>query len=888
MGNSTIPNNKIVSSNNNKSRIIINNKLNNTIIKKYKKENTNQNKLGDLDLFKNIENDTNEFKEITKKGKINNPIIITKNYFVNDENNINFLRMINNNPIKKIKNQMKNNANTTIEKDKEGINQEENKQNLIFKDKSIQNDIKNENIEPNIKKINPNLYELEVNNLKYYNYNDEKDDILKKNDEILSSERTINNTNREGEFFFENTKKNNIFSNIIKYEPKKTKNNTNNKGKLVELNNLIIYKENKFNKINKVKKDNNVDRDNKNKDNKINKVNKDNNKERNDKKGIKEKVYKNNDKLKVKIDNIKSNNNLKYKKIIDKNNKYTSKNNSVIRIHNTNNNNLLMISSFLTNNSNSRNKIDKFHSSYRNNRSYNIKENKNIHKNYNSFKNLSNNIISIPKTKINSYNEEENNNLKLKKPKKNIYNRNTIPNKISNNNFSYNYNNYYIYNDKNNNFYEKQKMAELIEKIPNNELKNEIMDLYQKIINYKNEIIINSKNSKYNYIITFSHNYIKINENDFPKKGFNRNNFLIKNPIKISLVTNKNKLSKNKNSLEKINDNNAKKSKSIKLISNIQKDSKLKSGNKNLKNNKNNNLTINAIDNDSIFKKFTFEQYKKSGNAKLNSAKINFQLTSSKLNSKLKSIYTTSSKSENNKIKINTINNKEWKKIINLNEVIINKDKIFPFTVIEKNISCLTNIEALDDLKKRNNSLTFKPKKEKSKNLPKANISKSFSVFKYNENFHDMEKFEKFYTFSLGKEKIIFQKNMKKLIKVKKLLKDIKKFQKNYVFKEEDLIIFNSICFLSKDYIIIFKDKEKNYPLFKKKISLMRKIMSFKKSQRFIIIIEFCDLNCENGKRENYEKDKLLGLLIDKEKDYNEFIELLTQLNNNLEIIFLN
>lgn len=52
---------------------------------------------------------------------------------------------------------------------------------------------------------------------------------------------------------------------------------------------------------------------------------------------------------------------------------------------------------------------------------------------------------------------------------------------------------------------------------------------------------------------------------------------------------------------------------------------------------------------------------------------------------------------------------------------------------------------------------------------------------------------------------------------MKVLLKDIKNLQKNFVFKEEDLILFNVICLLSKDYIIIFKDKEKNKPLFNKK-----------------------------------------------------------------------
>ena len=130
---------------------------------------------------------------------------------------------------------------------------------------------------------------------------------------------------------------------------------------------------------------------------------------------------------------------------------------------------------------------------------------------------------------------------------------------------------------------------------------------------------------------------------------------------------------------------------------------------------------------------------------------------------------------------------------------------------------------------------------------------------------------------------------MKKLIKVESLLKDIKKSSKDYAFKEDDLVLFNVICLLSRDYIIIFKDKEKNYPLFKKRISVMQKIMSFRKNHKFILIVEFGDLNEQYViKNHKEEKDKYIGLLIDKEKYYNEFIDLLTQLKPDLEIVFLN
>ena len=130
---------------------------------------------------------------------------------------------------------------------------------------------------------------------------------------------------------------------------------------------------------------------------------------------------------------------------------------------------------------------------------------------------------------------------------------------------------------------------------------------------------------------------------------------------------------------------------------------------------------------------------------------------------------------------------------------------------------------------------------------------------------------------------------MKRLIKINNLLKKIKNYKKNNIFKEEDLIMYNVICFLSTDYIIIFKDKEKMKSLFKKNLNLIKKIMSFKKNHKFILIIEFN--NSTNNKikiNEMEEKDKYLGLLIDKEKNYNEFIAILTKLVQNLEISFLN
>ena len=830
MGNSSITNQKILTSKNSKQYIVVNNAL-----------YSNNNKKKDLDLFRDIGNDKNEFKEVNKTSNGCLPKIITKNYFNNNESNINFLRMINENPIKKIKNEMEKNKNdnSNSNKDKANIKNEFNAINFTLNDNSFNNEIKNENDENEVKKINKNLYEFESNN-KYFRYSN------KKNQNLIDN---INNKDDK----LKNINTNKIFSNITKYEFGKKNCKKNNGNKLIGMN-KANYKKNSKNKRVKDSEKNN---------------------------------------LKIKIDNVK-NNNIKYRKINAKSKQENraNTNNSIIKIQNTNNNNVLLISNFLTNKVNSRNKINKKHSSCRND-TYNLKENININQNI-SFKHLSNNNHNC-NTNIFSY--KENSKKKLSKEKNNKKNINLRTNKYfdntNNNNHSYNYNK--INNGKNSNLYEKQKMAELIDKIPNSELKNEIMSLYQKIINYNNDIIINNKNSKFDYIITCSNNYIKINENKTFKKEYNKKNLYIKNAIKISLLSFKQNANKSKSSSKQIN-NNQKKNISINLISNIHRDNNSKGSINKIKCNKSDNLIKNNMDDsESIFKKYTYEQYKKSGNAKLNSAKKYFEQTTPDINSRIKSIetikYSYSNKDrEKNKIKINSVNNKAWKKIINLNEVTINKDKIYPFTVIEQSNSNLFDSEPLFDRNKRDYSLKFKSKKEKLSNfINRQKTSKSIDIFKYRDKINDLDKFDKFYSFTLAREKILFQKNMKKLIKVESLLKDIKKSSKDYAFKEDDLVLFNVICLLSRDYIIIFKDKEKNYPLFKKRINLMQKIMSFRKNHKFILIVEFGDLNEQYViKNHKEEKDKYIGLLIDKEKYYNEFIDLLTQLKPDLEIVFLN
>ena len=842
-------------SNQNK-QIIINNRLKKNRNNKIKSYN---NKKSNLDLFRNI-NDSNDGKDILKLENENKPDIIIKNNFINDKNNIGFLKKMNNNNNTNNNTNNTNNNNTIInntnnDKKITNVKNKKEKSESPFKGNKLNDDSnKKEKINLDTIKINQNLYEFEINNNnKCFQYRPEniQEDSNNKKDEILSSERTINITNSEGEFFFDNNNNNNnneqtnninksnIFNNIKKYELKKN-NNNNIKNKEIT------------NDIQKLK-NNNI-------------------------KNYKEKVKMN--KIKVKIDDINYNN-IKYNKFKLKNKhdiNNNKKNDNIVKIYNTNNNNLLLISSFLTNKKNSKNKKNKSHSTNRINKTLQNKSNNNIHKNF-SFKNLSNNIIVNPKMPyINSY--KENNNLKLTKNKNN--NINLIQKKMHSKYFSDNYKNLDICNEHSYNLNEKQKLAELIEKIPNNKLKKEIMILYQKIINYNNEIIINNKNSNYNYIITFSNNYIEIDKNEFPRKKFNNNNFIIKKPIKISLISTK----KNNNKyryISRTTKNKLQKNKSISLNSN----NKISHYNK--------NLMLNNIDDESIFKQYTFHQYKKSENK--TNEKIKFEhSSSSNLDTKIKNIKTINysnllkEKKENNNLKIIEVNNKVWKKIINLNEVTINNDKIFPLTMIEKSNSHLLNTDIItNDKYKRNSSINFKPKKETINYLNKGKTSKSIDVFKNKENLYDINKNEKYNSFNLGKEQILFYINMKRLIKVNNLLKTIKIYKKNHIFKEEDLIMYNVICFLSTDYIIIFKDKEKMKSLFKKNLNLIKKIMSFKKKHKFILIIEFN--NSTNNKikiNEMEEKDKYLGLLIDKEKNYNEFIAILTKLVQNLEISFLN
>ena len=346
----------------NQDKIIINNRLKHN--KKNKTNLDNKNKKGNLDLFRNI-NDSYDINETQKIGNEEiHEIKIKNNNFINESNNINFLKT-----------------------NKSNINKIENNKNKQFPIKGkVVTDYNNkkDNLEPSTIRINPNLYEFTINNYQYLNFIDKNKNLNKKNDEILSSEVTINITNSEGEFFFDNIKK--------------EKNNDTNKNNIL-FNNLKKYENKKSNNIN-----------NKQITNYMQKLNYNNNEFK------KEKNIKN--KIKIKIDDIKYND---IKNI--KNKEKNKNNNNILKISNTNNknnNNCLIISNYLNNKNHSRNKRNKSNPSCRINSMCNNQNKINkIHNNF-SFKDLSNNIVVNPNIpNIKSY--KENNKLKLSKKTNNQY-----------------------------------------------------------------------------------------------------------------------------------------------------------------------------------------------------------------------------------------------------------------------------------------------------------------------------------------------------------------------------------------------------------------------------------------------------------------------------------
>ena len=815
MGNSyNDAQNQLIESN--KNQIIINNPMTKN---KIKNPNNNDEVIKKDYLNPKLKSKNNSNSLSTIKEERNSTI-------KSNENNTNIDNSSSNNNYSKKELEIKKNKDLKENEDKgklNNINQnlgDKIKENISMKKTGINNEEEEkENNDQESVKINQNLYEFVNNNDKYYHYDKQyvhtkphsNQNIsnakfsLNNIDDSLSSQNTIYNTNNDAEFFFDNSSRG---DNNTEYRTNNNKNNI--------FNNVIEYKYKPSNRSN-------------NNNNNMKKL-------RNSKKCNQIKIY----------------------------NKYNIE--SITKIHQTNNN-LLLVSSFLSNKNNSNNINYKPHTAEKNkifNSNINEPSN-NIHKNF-SFKNVSNNnddvIIHQKKNGGNPFKE----NSKTKSIKNNINeiimriqnkygneDKNSV-NQIPLNTQSYNYNNFYICNDYNYNLNEKEKMSELIEKIPNNDLKNEIMVLYHRIINYNNEIILSNKSTNFNYIITLSNNYIIIDDKKFTGKNFDESKFKKVNFIKISLLSNK----QNKIGNEDTDSINLK---SQKIMRNNQHNI-IPKVEREIINNKNLENTISI---------------------------------SSNLNSK---------NSSNKKFELISVDNKTWKKIINLNDVIVDNDKIYPLTVIEKNnlklakSEVLTRINSVNNVK-RNCSINCKTSHEKPANKSgikeiKTTNSIDISINNIGINTNNTSsKWDKFYIRSLKNEKIIFEKNMVKLLKVNKLINSIKnsKNNKNIIIKEDNLIIFPVICLLSKDYILIFKDKEKSKPLLKKNLNLIQKVMIFKKSYKYIIIIKFSDLNMtaiKNKENDESEKDKNLGLIIDKENYYKEFIGLLKQLIPNLIIVNLN
>jgi len=716
----------------------------------------------------------------------------------------------------------------------------------------LQSDEKNKDTNYKSIKINPDLYEFINANDEYYHYDNIDKKIKNESDknknlnskninndkhsnkEILSSQRTINISNSDAEFSFDNKNKNikNNYKNKLKNNKSSScnkkkiqnKNNFNNKTNI--FNNVRVYdlNDSNSNKNKKLSKKDSKKYSKNNKEQEIKKIN--------DKKSIKQNFIRINKSLK-KI-NISSNNliliptNNNSKNQLNKTSSYTKKNNIIQKLPSSNN--------LINNNQINKKKINSI----------------------NPFRD--NDYHKLNKRNINSKSQQHTN--KIKNKQTNLFTETS-----SSNNYSHNFKNFYMCSNSNCNLYEKQKLTELIEKIPNDELKNEIMILYQRIINYNKEVIISNKNNSFDYIITFSNNYIKINDNKFLGKKFDETNFISKNEIKISL---------NPIIINNINEN-----KDI-FIENTIKN-----------NNEKSNMVLMSLSNDSFIKQYTFKDEENDNENLGKTGDVNDIIRSHTKN------YI------NDKIEVNNVN-EAWKKIINLNEVIVNKDKIYSYSTLEKNnytTNANTRETDVSSIKKSKNKIkryySFNNKENSKSNdsLKKTNSSKSICKVYRSKSKNSTFKTNKIYNICLSNEKILFEKNVNKLKKVDELIKNINSAKnKNKGFKEDNLIMFSVICLLSNIHFIIFKDKESIYPLIKKKLNLIRKVSVLKRSNNFILIIKFDNydekINNEINKNINnkdiHSKENNIGILINKKSYYNEFIKVIKQLISNLEVEYLN
>jgi hypothetical protein len=420
-------------------------------------------------------------------------------------------------------------------------------------------------------------------------------------------------------------------------------------------------------------------------------------------------------------------------------------------------------------------------------------------------------------------------------------------------------------------------MTELIEKIPNKELKNEIMTLYQRIINYNNEVIINNRGNSFNYIITFSNNYINMKENKFSRKKFDLSNFLIKREINIQFISmnfnNKFKNEFQENKINFISNNNEKKN----------------------ENNINNyDIILSDENNEDFFKQYTFKKIEKDSN--INNESKNSE-KSKEINGQIKQNRNTTSnnsnnnKNENNKFGLNTVN-KFWNQIINKIEITTNKEKK---EKLESNF--INSRKKSSQIMKRNYTLG----NEENNDIKKSNSLKTIYTKSYYGDKIQLNKKNKFYSIYFSNEKILFEQSINKIMKLRELLKRIQSSikNKNKVVKEDALIMFSCICLLSNVYFMIFKDKESMKPLFKKRINLIKQLLVFKRANKFIIIIKFQDvnknmnvnINLNNNDiyhRLNEKEENIIGILISKENSYIEFIKILKLLIPYLEIVILN
>ena len=229
-----------------------------------------------------------------------------------------------------------------------------------------------------------------------------------------------------------------------------------------------------------------------------------------------------------------------------------------------------------------------------------------------------------------------------------------------------------------------------------------------------------------------------------------------------------------------------------------------------------------------------------------------------------------------------SLNNMKIVSETNINFYPKNSPKILNFSRNEK-ISDLANGRPLTTTKKRINSKIVYV----NKIIPEFNNKYEFDI-----NLTDTHKSQEnkltiknFLLSNLIEEKIYYQSDIKKLIDVKYFLINVKKAEYETKIKTHDIL-----CLISDKYFTTL-DKSINCKSPKKvlKIKTIKKIniisVGLKKSitSKYVVIIIYYHYIKESQTIKEMQE----GLLIEKKKDLNDMINVLSKLIDDLEIIYL-